>query len=223
MAQDISKFLQRPEIRQQFFSTVGKGGAQGWTAGGIRYFLQKFGLVENKIEIIQIPTKENNFVAIIKETIYMKEEDGEIRKYEGLGDASPDSVSRMVQSAIIRMADTRALSRAGKLALGISEVSIEEIADTDWTMPQQLMTPPPPPPPPPEPPKEVQNIDELANRINWMLDVNGITPEEVESLLKDYGHENLREVEFKEALKIMEVIEVKFEENVFNNSTHKTS
>jgi hypothetical protein len=75
-------------------------------------------------EVIQLPTKENGMLAVCKAKVNL---DG--KEFEGIGDASPDSVNRMIAQHIVRMAETRAKARALRDALNIGECSVEELAD----------------------------------------------------------------------------------------------
>ncbi|MDP9475688.1 MAG: hypothetical protein M3R38_08360 [Actinomycetota bacterium] len=78
-------------------------------------------------DLVQVPTAENNSVAIVKATVEM--EDG--GTFSGIGDASPDNVGRMIAPHIIRMAETRAKARALRDAVNVGVASLEETSDAD--------------------------------------------------------------------------------------------
>ena len=61
------------------------------------------GLRSIETELLQVPTKENGEVAIVKAVI--RTEEG---KFGGIGDASPQNVNRAIAPHLIRMAETRA-------------------------------------------------------------------------------------------------------------------
>jgi hypothetical protein len=81
-------------------------------------------LLSISTEIIQLPTKENGMLAVCKAKVNL---DG--KEFEGIGDASPESVNKMIQPHSIRMAETRAKARALRDALNIGECSVEELAE----------------------------------------------------------------------------------------------
>jgi hypothetical protein len=83
------------------------------------------GLQSIEASLIQIPASENDFTAIAKATVTMK--DG--TRFEEFGDASPKNVSARIATAIIRMAMTRAKGRALRDAVNIGQTLAEEIPD----------------------------------------------------------------------------------------------
>jgi len=66
-------------------------------------------------------------LAIFKTTIKIITKDGNICYYQATGDAMPSNLGPMVKNAYIRMAETRSIVRALRLATNIAEASIEEI------------------------------------------------------------------------------------------------
>jgi len=68
-----------------------------------------------------------NNTAIIKSTVNMKDK----TSYTCYGDASPDNVNKNIVPHIIRMAETRAINRALRLATNIGECSIEELSENE--------------------------------------------------------------------------------------------
>lgn len=74
------------------------------------------------VELVQVPTKENNMTAICKATAVTDK--GTFIDY---GDASPTSVNSKIQPHIIRMASTRAKARALRDLTNVGMTAIEEI------------------------------------------------------------------------------------------------
>ena len=94
------------------------------------------GLVGIDTELIQVPEEQNGQVAIVKATVQIEEGSsssgaGEIKTFTGIGDASPQNVSRNIVPHLIRMSETRAKARALRDAVNVSATALEEIADTD--------------------------------------------------------------------------------------------
>ena len=73
---------------------------------------------------VQLPSKENNFAAIVRATV--KTSRG---TYSAIGDASPQNVAPQIAAHFIRMAETRAIARALRTAVNIGTVAIEELGD----------------------------------------------------------------------------------------------
>ena len=83
------------------------------------------GLHEIETELLQIPSPENNEVAIVKARVTM-EKDGELHTFTGIGDASPKNVGKMIQAHLIRMSETRAKARALRDATNINAAIMED-------------------------------------------------------------------------------------------------
>jgi hypothetical protein len=80
------------------------------------------GLRSIETELVQVPTKENGEVAIVKAVI--RTEEG---KFGGIGDASPQNVNRAIAPHLIRMAETRAKARALRDAINVGVTAFEEL------------------------------------------------------------------------------------------------
>jgi hypothetical protein len=76
------------------------------------------GLVGIETEIVQIPTPDNNGVAIFHATVRMSQE-GVEKCYQGTGDASPANVRQDMAIHLIRLAETRAKARALRDAVNL--------------------------------------------------------------------------------------------------------
>jgi hypothetical protein len=83
------------------------------------------GLHEIETELLQIPSAENNEVAIVKARATMEKE-GELHTFTGIGDASPENVGKMIKAHLIRMAETRAKARALRDAVNINAQILED-------------------------------------------------------------------------------------------------
>jgi hypothetical protein len=83
------------------------------------------GLKRLETELIQIPSAENDHMAIVRATVEM--EDGRI--FTDYGDCSPRNTSPMIATAAIRMASTRAKGRALRDAINLGETLQEELPD----------------------------------------------------------------------------------------------
>jgi hypothetical protein len=91
------------------------------------------GLKSIDTQLIQIPEEANGNVAIVKAVAEM--EDG--RRFSGLGDASPQNVSRNIAVHLIRMAETRAKARALRDAVNVGATALEELSDGDDSPPAE--------------------------------------------------------------------------------------
>jgi hypothetical protein len=88
------------------------------------------GLKTIRTELIQIPSEDNNRVAICAATVTV-ERDGVERVFSGLGDAAPNNVAPAMQTCLLRMAETRAKARALRDAVNIGMAALEELGDED--------------------------------------------------------------------------------------------
>lgn len=92
------------------------------TYEGLLDLAHKKSLKSIQVELIQVPSKDNNMTAICKAVVVA--ENGTFVDY---GDASPMSVNSTIQPHIIRMASTRAKARALRDLTNVGMTSIEEI------------------------------------------------------------------------------------------------
>ena len=83
---------------------------------------EKYKNIQIKTDIIEINTTE-------KRCIMKAEIIADKNIFTGFGDVSSDNVSKEILSSYIRMAETRAVCRALRLATNIGETSIEELPE----------------------------------------------------------------------------------------------
>lgn len=80
------------------------------------------GLKRIETQLLQAPHKDNGMLAIVRAVV---ETDKGV--YSALGDASPEATERPMQPHIVRLADTRAIARALRLAVNVGMTAVEEI------------------------------------------------------------------------------------------------
>lgn len=76
-------------------------------------------------EIVQFPRIDNNMMAVAKAVVTTFDD----RVFEDYGDASPDSVNKILEPHIVRIAITRAKARALRDLTNIGMTSVEEIME----------------------------------------------------------------------------------------------
>lgn len=77
--------------------------------------------------LVQIPSDLNGMMAIVHASVSLKG----AGTFTGLGDAAPDSVSRMMVPHLIRMAETRAKARALRDAVNVGVTALEELGEME--------------------------------------------------------------------------------------------
>ncbi len=80
------------------------------------------GLKDVQTELVQAPAEGNNWMAIISARVTT-----EGGTFSGIGDATPKNVNGRIAPHIVRMAETRAVARALRLACNIGLCSVEEL------------------------------------------------------------------------------------------------
>lgn len=84
------------------------------------------GLRSVHTELVQIPSKANGDVAIVRAVVVTGR-----GTFEGIGDASPANVNVRMVGALIRVGETRAKARALRDATNIGIVALEELDDVE--------------------------------------------------------------------------------------------
>ncbi len=82
------------------------------------------GLKSVKTKVLQLPTDENQKTAVVEACVRTSK-----GTFTGTGDACPANVNRKIAPHVLRMAETRAIARAFRLAVNIGVVAIEELGE----------------------------------------------------------------------------------------------
>jgi len=84
------------------------------------------GLKRVETQLLQAPSKDNGMLAIVRAVI-----ETEKGIFSALGDASPESAERPMQPHLVRLADTRAIARAMRIAVNVGMTALEEINSSE--------------------------------------------------------------------------------------------
>ncbi len=115
-------------MRKEFI--VERQGRSFVLYAGLLDLAHQQGLKSIRTELLQIPSPDNEHIAISMATIVIEKEGRECT-FTGLGDASPRNVSPAMQSCLMRMAETRAKARALRDAVNVGVTAFEELGDAD--------------------------------------------------------------------------------------------
>ena len=115
-------FIVRIKIKDEHGNVVGEADAIAYK--GLLSVAHDEGLKSVKTEVVQVPTEDNARSAIVRATVRTRR-----GVFTGLGDANPGNVNKRVAPHVLRMAETRAVARALRVAVNIGEVAIEELGD----------------------------------------------------------------------------------------------
>lgn len=99
-------------------------GKQFVTYEGLLDLAHQEGLIGIETELIQIPTKDNDYLAIVQAIATTKD-----KKFMGIGDCDNSSANRMIAPHKIRMAETRAKARALRDLTNVGMTAIEELGE----------------------------------------------------------------------------------------------
>ena len=117
---DHSQFVKIIELKDRSGRLI--GSKEVVTYQGLLSKAHGEGLKSIRTALLQIPSDENSRTAIVKAEV-----ETEQGSFEGIGDASPESVTAFLTPHLIRMAETRAKARALRDAVNIGLVSFEEL------------------------------------------------------------------------------------------------
>ena len=109
------------KIEERFI--VNLQGKQFVTYEGLLDLAHQEGLIGIETELIQIPTKDNDYLAIVQAIATTKD-----KKFMGIGDCDNSSANRMIAPHKIRMAETRAKARALRDLTNVGMTAIEELS-----------------------------------------------------------------------------------------------
>ncbi len=191
LAQQIRALFAEFGLRPDLGHIIVMGDRPYVTKEGLIYYAQKSGqLAGIEVEIVE---RTQDF-CLIKATVRTK--DG--GKYEAYGDADKNNTNRMVTPHLIRMAETRAVNRALRVAFPIGLTSYEELAEQDILYD-------------PETGEVIEEIrksnngnghasDRQVNAIKTIAEKRKLTEEQLKELLKNLvNKENLEELSKEEA------------------------
>jgi len=138
------------------------------------------GIKSLKVDLIQIPSKENGYLALAKATLVGKDD----TVYEDYGDATPNNCNKKVIPHIIRMASTRAKARTLRDYTNVGMTSIEELGSEDEVLTniQEEV----------DPITSKQkaclqdNFDKIAHLFSSIEDINGLSKTKASELIGKY-------------------------------------
>ena len=102
---------------------ISQNGRQFVRFEGLLLAAHDAGLSSIKTALLQAPSEQNGEMAIVQAEVTTAR-----GTFTGIGDASPQSVARHLAPHVCRMAETRALARALRFALGVAAVAVEELS-----------------------------------------------------------------------------------------------
>lgn len=129
-----------------------------------------------EVELIQIPSKENNMTAICKATAKTESE-----IYTDLGDASPQSVNSTIVPHLIRMASTRAKARVLRDLTNVGMTAVEEISyddnvvETEESYMANIAEPPTK--------RQLETIKKLSEELNTPINYDSLTKKSAGNLI----------------------------------------
>lgn len=128
-------FVVRLKIRDERGNVVGETDAISYR--GLLSLAHEDGLRFVRTRLLQFPSRENGSTAVAFAIVRTGR-----GTFTGIGDASPSNVNHEVIPHIVRVAETRAIARAFRLAVNVGEVATVELMDD---MPSEERSNPPPP------------------------------------------------------------------------------
>mgnify|MGYP000929347198 FL=1 len=129
-----------------------------------------------QVELIQIPTKDNNMTAICRATATTENE-----TYMDIGDASPQSVNSALVPHLIRMASTRAKARALRDLTNVGMTAVEELSlNENVSESEETYTPQAEEPPTK---RQLETIKKLAGELNIPVNYEDLTKKSAGNLI----------------------------------------
>jgi hypothetical protein len=87
------------------------------------------GLLSIETALVQLPTEANGNMAVVQATVRLSDAQGVLRSFQGIGDAAPGNVNRMMAPHLLRLAETRAKARALRDAVNVGEALADDPSD----------------------------------------------------------------------------------------------
>lgn len=115
-------FVIRMKVRDEHGNVVGETEAINFK--GLLAIAHEEGLRSVRTELVQVPSEANNKTAVVRATVRTRK-----GVFTGIGDANGANVNRRIVPHIIRMAETRAIARAFRVAVNVGAVAVEELLD----------------------------------------------------------------------------------------------
>ena len=123
--QEKAQFLERrkPKLDERFITTIENKDFVLYA--GLLDLAHQRGILKIDVDPIQLPTKENDHMAICRAIVVSKS--GEV--FSDVGDATPQNCHPRVAKHLLRMASTRAIARALRSMTNVGMTALEEIGD----------------------------------------------------------------------------------------------
>ncbi len=123
--QEKAQFLERrkPKLDERFITTIENKDFVLYA--GLLDLAHQKGILKIDVDPIQLPTKENDHMAICRAIVVSKS--GEV--FSDVGDATPQNCHPRVAKHLLRMASTRAIARALRSMTNVGMTALEEIGD----------------------------------------------------------------------------------------------
>lgn len=125
---DLRGEIARIDLKREFI--VERQGRMFVLYAGLLDLAHRQGLKAIRTRLLQVPSDDNGQLAICYAEV---ETDRGV--FSGIGDASPDNVSRPMVNCTIRLAETRAKARALRDAINVGVAALEELGDDDDVIP----------------------------------------------------------------------------------------
>ena len=123
--QEKAQYLERrkPKLDERFITTIENKDFVLYA--GLLDLAHQKGILKIDVEPLQLPTKENDHMAICRAIVVSKS--GEV--FSDVGDATPQNCHPRVAKHLLRMASTRAIARALRSMTNVGMTALEEIGD----------------------------------------------------------------------------------------------
>lgn len=157
------------------------------TYEGLLDLAHQMRLISLEVDLIQLPSEENNMTAIAKAVA--RTEKGQ---FSDIGDANPRSVNGMLAPHIIRMASTRAKARALRDLTNVGMTSVEELSTDDGVSEGEEHYSPNSDSYSSEPPtkRQLETIKKLADSLKQEIDYDKLTKKTAGTLIGKLLEEN---------------------------------